>query len=258
MMGTKGQFAINSRWDFGWDVLLQTDKNFSRTYAIENFNDSVHRSSIYLTGLNGRNYFDVRAMRFEVQERHSLTIRPHLPASSPGCCPRSTTPTSPTWRWAAGSCRSMSTRRPSAATSWIRSLPIRTTMRPFNRVRGIDGQSGRLTAEAEWKRTFTTDGGLLLTPLLALRGDAGYLNASSGSLNAINQMASNLGVDDDMRSSLARFMATAGLEMRWPVLFSSTSTSHIFEPMAQVFVRPNEQYVGGLDCPQRGRAELRL
>ncbi|TJX07316.1 MAG: LPS-assembly protein LptD, partial [Mesorhizobium sp.] len=68
MMGTKGQFAINPRWDFGWDVLLQTDKNFSRTYAIEDFGDSVHRSSIYLTGLNGRNYFDVRAMRFEVQE----------------------------------------------------------------------------------------------------------------------------------------------------------------------------------------------
>ncbi|TIL61554.1 MAG: LPS-assembly protein LptD, partial [Mesorhizobium sp.] len=48
---------------------------------------------------------------------------------------------------------------------------------------------------------------------------------------------------------LARFMATAGLEMRWPVLFSSTSSSHIFEPMAQVFVRPNEQYVGGLAVP---------
>ncbi|TIR42314.1 MAG: LPS-assembly protein LptD, partial [Mesorhizobium sp.] len=68
MMGTKGQFAINERWNFGWDVLLQTDKNFSRTYNIDGYNDLVHQSSIYLTGLSDRNYFDVRAMRFEVQE----------------------------------------------------------------------------------------------------------------------------------------------------------------------------------------------
>ena len=31
MMGTQGRFAINSRWDFGWDILVQTDKNFSPT-----------------------------------------------------------------------------------------------------------------------------------------------------------------------------------------------------------------------------------
>ncbi|OWK20523.1 hypothetical protein AJ88_29705 [Mesorhizobium amorphae CCBAU 01583] len=86
-------------------------------------------------------------------------------------------------------------------------------------------------------------------PLLALRGDAGYVNATSNSLAAINEMATNLGVDDNMRTSLARYMATAGLEMRWPVLFSMPSSSHIVEPMAQVFVRPNEQYVGGLAVP---------
>ncbi|TGV66571.1 LPS-assembly protein LptD, partial [Mesorhizobium sp. M00.F.Ca.ET.158.01.1.1] len=68
MMGTQGQFAINERWNFGWDVLLQTDKNFSNTYNIAKYNAYVHQSSVYLTGLNDRNYFDVRAMHFEVQE----------------------------------------------------------------------------------------------------------------------------------------------------------------------------------------------
>ena len=67
---------------------------------------------------------------------------------------------------------------------------------------------------------FVTDDGLVLTPLLALQGDADYLNASSGSLAAINQMAANPASLDDMRSSFARYMATAGLEMRWPLLFS--------------------------------------
>src|SRR5690606_27454736 len=68
MMGTQGQFAINSRWDFGWNVLLQTDKNFSRTYGIDNYEQYAHRSEVYLTGLNDRNYFDLRGMKFQIQE----------------------------------------------------------------------------------------------------------------------------------------------------------------------------------------------
>ncbi|WP_287064407.1 LPS-assembly protein LptD [Mesorhizobium sp.] len=249
MMGTKGQFAINPRWDFGWDVLLQTDKNFSRTYAIEDFGDSVHRSSIYLTGLNGRNYFDVRAMRFVVQEE-ALPDDPTARAGKqPWVLPSLDYAYIPDVAVGGGQLSLNVNAQAISRDRLDRALADPNNAASVTSVRGIEGQSGRLTAEAEWKRTFTTDGGLLLTPLLALRGDAGYVNASSGSLNAINQMASNLGVDDDTRSSLARFMATAGLEMRWPVLFSSTSSSHIFEPMAQVFVRPNEQYVGGLAVP---------
>jgi LPS-assembly protein len=68
MVGS-GEFRINPRWTFGWDVLYQTDKNFSRTYQIGGFDQYVHRSEVYLSGLNERNYFDLRFMRFEVQEQ---------------------------------------------------------------------------------------------------------------------------------------------------------------------------------------------
>jgi LPS-assembly protein len=44
-------------------------------------------------------------------------------------------------------------------------------------------------------------------------------------------------------------MATAGLELRWPVLFSGIGSSHVIEPVAQLFVRPDEQYIGGLAIP---------
>ncbi len=69
MMGSEGRFAINSRWDFGWNVLVQTDKNFSRTYDIAGYNDFVYQSEVYLTGLDDRNYFDLRGMHFDVQEQ---------------------------------------------------------------------------------------------------------------------------------------------------------------------------------------------
>ncbi|WP_181763481.1 LPS-assembly protein LptD [Mesorhizobium sp. B2-4-15] len=251
MMGTQGQFAINERWNFGWDVLLQTDKNFASTYNIDKYNAAVHQSSVYLTGLNGRNYFDVRAMHFDVQE-NTLNSNPAARSGQqPWVLPSLDYAYIPDVAVAGGqlsfNVNTRVVRRDDLDEAYFKPyVPASGTQR----VRGIEGESGRLTAETEWKRSFVTDGGLVLTPLLALQGDVDYLNASSGSLAAINHMATNLGEQDDMRSSFARFMATAGLEMRWPVLFSMASgSSHVFEPMAQVFMRPNEQYVGGLSVP---------
>ncbi|WP_181168875.1 LPS-assembly protein LptD [Mesorhizobium sp. B2-4-17] len=251
MMGTQGQFAINERWDFGWDVLLQTDKNFASTYNIGKYNAAVHQSSVYLTGLNGRNYFDVRAMHFDVQE-NTLNSNPAARSGQqPWVLPSLDYAYIPDVSVAGGqlslNVNTRIIRRDDLDEAF--NVPYNSAT-PVQRVRGIEGESGRLTAETEWKRSFVTDGGLVLTPLLALQGDVDYLNASSGSLDAINHMATNLGEQDDMRSSFARFMATAGLEMRWPVLFSMAGgSSHVFEPMAQVFMRPNEQYVGGLSVP---------
>jgi LPS-assembly protein len=245
MMGTQGQFAINPRWNFGWDVLLQTDKNFSNTYNIDKYSDSVHQSSVYLTGLNGRNYFDLRAMHFEVQEDTPDDNISARSGQQPWVLPSLDYAYIPDVSVAGGQLSLNVNARV------IRRDELDDTFStPIQRVPGIEGESGRLTAEAEWKRSFVTDGGLVLTPLLALQGDVDYLNASSASLAAINQMATNLGEQDDMRSSFARYMATAGLEMRWPVLFSMAGgSSHVIEPMAQVFMRPNEQYVGGLAVP---------
>ncbi|ESY63334.1 MULTISPECIES: LPS-assembly protein LptD [Mesorhizobium] len=251
MMGTQGKFAINERWNFGWDVLLQTDKNFSSTYNIDKYNAAVHQSTVYLTGLNGRNYFDVRAMHFDVQENTPNNYISARSDQQPWVLPSFDYTNIPDVAVAGGQL-SLNVN----ARVLRRDELDQTYFTPYvpgsgtQRVRGIEGESGRLTAEAEWKRSFVTDDGLVLTPLLALQGDVDYLNASSASLAAVNQMATNLGEQDDMRSSFARYMATAGLEMRWPLLFSMASgSSHVIEPMAQLFVRPNEQYVGGLAIP---------
>ncbi len=52
--------------------------------------------------------------------------------------------------------------------------------------------------------------------------------------------------DAVVRSEALRAMVTAGLELRWPILFSTTSSTHILEPVAQIFVRNNERYAGQL------------
>lgn len=66
---------------------------------------------------------------------------------------------------------------------------------------------------------------------------------NDASIAAIDNMANQLGVGADVRSEYFRYMATAGLDVRWPVLFSTSSSTHILEPVAQIFVRPDEQDV---------------
>ncbi|TPK75004.1 LPS-assembly protein LptD [Mesorhizobium sp. B2-4-18] len=253
MMGTQGQFAINERWNFGWDVLLQTDKNFSNTYNIAKYNSYVHQSSVYLTGLNDRNYFDVRAMHFEVQEDTPNDNAAARSGQQPWVLPSLDYAYIPDTSVAGGQLSlnvNMRVIRREDLDEAFNTPYDSSTL--AQRVRGIEGESGRLTAEAEWKRSFVTDDGLVLTPLLAFQGDVDYVRASSASLAAIQEMAANpvINASEDMRSSFARYMATAGLEMSWPLLFSLASgSSHVVEPMAQVFLRPNEQYVGGLSIP---------
>ena len=103
---------------------------------------------------------------------------------------------------------------------------------------GVEGRSGRLTGEVEWKRTFIAPGGLAVTPLLALRGDGHFVD--------LDGQSALLDASAVTQAAAFRALATAGLELRWPILFSTTSATHVLEPMAQIFVRNNERLAGQL------------
>ena len=250
MVGTKGRFDLNPRWAFGWDTLVQTDKNFSYTYGINGFSGGTHRSEFYLTGLNDRNYFDLRAMRFQVQEEAFDRDIDPLNARAdkqPWVLPSLDYAYIPDTPLAGGELSFDLNARVIQRSDLDAGLT--TTNGPT--IHGIKGTSSRFTSKAEWKRTIITDVGLLVTPLLAFRADGSYVDASFGSLAAINIMAvdQQINVVDDVRSSLFRYMATLGLELRWLVLLSSTSSTHVFEPMAQVFARPSESHISVLGIP---------
>jgi LPS-assembly protein len=253
MLGTSGRFDINPRWVFGWDALVQTDKNFSRTYEIDGYSEYVHQSEIYLVGLHDRNYFDLRGMYFQVQEDRFNSDPASVSEKQPWVLPSfdySYTPDAPL---AGGELNIDINSRTILRDELDVVVPSALTPDPKSDVvRGVDGNSTRLTAEAEWKRSFITDGGLVVTPLLAFQADTTYVNQSNDSIDAINAMAGDpdLGsVSADIKSAYYRAMATAGLELRWPVLFSTTSATHVLEPMAQVFARPEAGYEETLGLP---------
>lgn len=271
MIGSKGRFEINPRWTFGWNVLLQSDKNFSRTYDIGGYSNSVFRNETYLTGLGERNYFDLRFMKFDVQE----TYRDDYPTVA---ADRSRDGKQP---WVLPSFDySRVSEEPVAGGELNIDFNARIIRRseldaPRNdpdfevdadgnitngphptsvsAIRGLEGTDGRLTGEAEWRRTLIAPGGLTITPILHVQGEARMADYSSASSAAILDMAAWYDertelspVAADIRSEWYRYMATAGLDVRWPVLFSTTSSTHILEPVAQIFARPDEQDVDGL------------
>ncbi len=166
MIGTKGRFDLNDRWKFGWDVLAQTDKNFSYSYGINGYQQYYRQNEIYLTGLNDRNYFDLRAMKFSVQENLLDSNAAATNDKQPWVLPTldySYTPDEPVF----GGELNLDMNLRSIHRSQLDNQAYITDGFNSQRgtVRGIEGSSTRLTGEAEWKRSFITDGGLVVTPL---------------------------------------------------------------------------------------------
>ncbi len=253
MIGTKGDFQINPRWSFGWDLLYQSDKNFSRTYGIEGYSDVVQRSEIYLTGLNDRNLFDLHAYHFNVQEALPDSSRFSRDPVQPWVLPSfdyTYTPDEPV----AGGELNIDVN---AQGIYRSELDCTTSVGPARctaptSVPGPEGTSGRITAQAEWKRTFITRGGLVITPSLQARGDAIFTDFTPATQTAI----ASLGVATDIRSAYYRYMATAGLEARWPILFSTASSTNVIEPVIQVFASPDEQFANTLGIPNEDAQSL--
>ncbi|MBY5397314.1 LPS-assembly protein LptD [Rhizobium leguminosarum] len=229
MVASKAEFRINPRWTFGWDVMTQSDNNFSKTYKLRGLTGTDRTNQIYLTGLGKRNYFDMRAFYFDVQdadrtntaEKQQAIVYPsldyHYVAPQP----------------LAGGELSADIN----LTNISRTHDDFYTVDGFDRFRGLKGQTSRLTAELQWKRTYVTPTGLVITPLLAARGDAFALNMDDPTGYTGNYVDGN---------SATRSMFTAGLEMRYPILMTTDNSTHILEPIAQIYARPDEQLAGRL------------
>lgn len=227
MVATRGSFQINPRWAFGWNGMLQSDNSFSNTYSIAGYSAVTQVSSAYLTGLSGRNYFDLQAFYFDVQSTSPTSI---AEAQQPIIHPSLD--------------YSRTFEKPVAGGELNLDMNLLSLTRreaendvTNDRYRGVKGNNTRLTTELEWQRTLITPSGLLVTPLLAARGDVNFLD--------ITAPATYTGPITSA-STTTRGMLTAGLEARYPVQMVTAGSSHIIEPIGQIFVRPDEQLAGAL------------
>ena len=70
---TKGQFALNDKWVWGWDGVLLSDYYFFSDYRLAQYKDPLGSflslpteaiSQLYLTGVGNRSFFDARTIYY--------------------------------------------------------------------------------------------------------------------------------------------------------------------------------------------------
>lgn len=252
---SKGQFAINDKWVWGWDAIALSDYNFLYDYRLAMYRDPYQSflnlqteavSQLYLTGVGKRSFFDVRAMHylnFAGNQRQTPIIHPVLDYNN--VLQQNILGGEFSYKFNFTSLTREDAQFEAITTNALNNgLCTPTSADPMARlpgsclVRGIPGTYTRLTGEAQWRRSFTDELGQIFTPFASLRVDA--INASISNQPGV----SNYLTPGDTQA--LRVMPAVGLEYRYPFINVQPWGSTVVEPIAQVIIRPNESYAGRL------------
>jgi len=252
-----GQFSIDPAWKFGWNVLAQSDGNFARTYNLEDFDSREVTNEIYLTKLEDKTYFDLRVQKQLIQDNtvdqlaqsDPMVVDPDLFPSANDLRQEQQAVVLPSFDYNAVSkdnvaggqisldinVTNIKRKKVDIANYQNTDADLLTPSLETNeRHHGITGNYTRASIEAEWKAS-TVANGALVTASLSGRGDAMVLNTED-----LNTEYNPLTTNED----LYRGMPAAMLEIRYPMIASNSMASHLFEPIAQVIVRPDETQIG--------------
>ena len=254
---TKGQFALNDKWVWGWDAVAVSDKSFFFDYGLGPYKNALNSflltpdtglSQIYLTGVGNRSYFDARVMHFlgySAADDQSTIPIVHPVIDYSNVLNRNVLGGEFSYK---ANFTSLSRQTASFdainPTAFAAGYCLPTSADPLARtrsqclLRGIPGDYTRLTAEVEWRRSFTDSIGQIFTPFASLRADV-------ISANIENQP----GVSNYLpvgATQTARLMPTVGVEYRYPFINVQPWGTTTIEPIGQLIIRPNEPSAGRL------------
>jgi LPS-assembly protein len=253
---TKGEFALNDKWVWGWEGVVLTDYMLLSDYRLSIYRDPFQSfltlpteapSQLYLTGVGNRSYFDARTIFYlslsgaqtqvpvvwPVVDYSNVINHPVLG----GEVSYKTNFTNLTRTDAvfdpinAAAAANGSCVQNSADTA--QSITKQNCL-----LRGMPGTYTRASAEVDWQRSFTDSAGEIWKPFASLRADA--INADISNQPGVSSF---LPVGD---TQALRVMPTVGLEYRYPFINVQPWGSTTIEPIAQVIIRPNESYAGKL------------
>lgn len=254
---TKGQFALNDKWVWGWDGVLLSDRTFFSDYRLAQYRDALGSflnpsteaiSQLYLTGVGNRSFFDARTIYYygftaaDVQKQIPV-VHPVVDYSNVvnhsvlgGELSYLTNFTSLTRQNA--QFESLTNRFDSTALTLCLATSPDPMSRPPCLLRGVPGTYTRFSGEAKWRSAFTDPYGQIWTPFASVRVDA--IDASVGNQPGVSNFL-NVGDNQALRA-----MPTVGLEYRYPFINVQPWGTTTLEPIAQVIIRPNESYAGRL------------
>ncbi len=253
---TAGQFYLNERWKWGWDITLVSDKWFLENYSIRNeslsslyLKEAV--STLYLQGQGDRSFFDLRGYYFQGLstrdwQKQQPVVHPVLDYN------KRFTPSSIGGEFAldvnvTSLSREAAQFEPLSRENRTSLFGIYQTCKEFDPedclVRGTSGSMSRASVMASWRREFIDPVGQVWTPFAYLRADSFWVSPDlEGYQNA--ELSNYITGDDDY---LFRAIPAVGLEYRYPFVADlGTSGRQVIEPIAQIIARPNETRIGNL------------
>ena len=225
---TTGEFAINQDWTLGWDGTLSTDREFTRDYNVLNQDTAVTTSTIHLTGVGDRNFFEARSSYFQVLADQSSSSLPN-PELYDQDRQGWVAPVIDYHRIGDNQILGGEVSYTSNVANVVRSADDLIPLTTF--YDGTAGETLRATQEVDWKRRFIGPMGQVITPFASLRGDAFFMNGTTAAPI----------VSDD---TAFRVMPAIGVDWSLPVLITTPGATHIIEPIAQIIVRPDETDAG--------------
>jgi LPS-assembly protein len=201
---TKGQFNLSSWWKYGWDITLESDESFRRTYKLDPILQTDRVNVAYLQGLSDRNYFAANLYHFG-----GLFLTDTAVANA--------------------------YVMPVIDYNYIWGTPVLGGQLSFTgharvlaRTDGTD--DNHLVVAADWKRKMIDPLGQVWTPFANVRGDVfSYVDARDPD-NPNNT------IPDD---TVLRGTAAAGLLYSYPFVAHTGSATHVVAPTAQIITRPN-------------------
>ncbi|MGQ3016776.1 LPS-assembly protein LptD [Phenylobacterium sp.] len=219
----RGAFAIDENWDWGFTAERASDDLLFDKYEIGDVyqsrgpyiaDDRRLISQVYAIRQDEDSYlslaaFDIQGLRPGDDDRTFPTVAPLIEGRW-----------SPDVQLAGGRLRLRAN-----AVALERDLSPSSTAAAY--VPGLD--SRRVVAQADWRRTFTTQGGVRVEPFANLRADAYSL--SDVPLTGY-----------DSRTE-TRAMATVGADISWPFYRRFNDKTAILEPVVQLIAAPRPDQI---------------
>ncbi|SDU16651.1 LPS-assembly protein LptD [Stappia sp. ES.058] len=241
VIATEGAFEINQRWKWGWDLSYRSDRAFLNDYSFADFGNASDISQIYLTGQSERNRFDLRSYAFRVsQEDYAAAATFNDPNYLPvGSRLQDKQPfVHPVLDYnyifedpIAGGELSLTGNLTSLTRDQTDAIRVGGT----TRFRGVEGTFTRTSLRADWRTTVIDPLGQVFTPFAYVKGDLFFLASQDKTVGALTD-----------ESVVGRIMPAVGIDYRFPILGTFNGGNQIFEPVAQLIVRPNEGRIGEL------------
>lgn len=251
---SSGLFALNSKWVWGWDAIMLTDKTFLQDYnphlSAYHINDAVQLapsegiSQLFLIGKGNRSYFEARSIYY--LGFSTADVQNQIPVIHPVIDYKYTFDHPVLGGELGFKMNFTSLTRNEANFDAINQVSLNNgtcltgnglAKMPANcLLRGIPGTYSRFSTEVEWRRTITDSLGQQFTPFVSLRADAAALE-----VNNDPNVANYINPGD---SGLVRGMPTVGVEYRYPFISVHSWGTQTIEPIAQIIARPNESQIG--------------